>query len=86
MSSDSKIGFTSKLEVENEYLHEKVTDRSTGEVKVTDVHDPHSTTVKATVTSNNAKYEAKGIEDPHVTEGEAVELNPATVGCDTSQL
>ena len=86
MPSDSKIQFTSQLEIQNEYLHEKVTDRSTGEVKVTDVHEPHSSTRKTTITSNNAKYEAKGVESPHVTEGEAVELNPATVGCDTSQL
>ena len=86
MPSDSKIQFTSKLDIKNEYLHEKVTDRDTGEVKVTEVHDPHSATCKTTLTSNNAKYEAKGVEAPHVTEGEAVELNPATVGCDTSQL
>lgn len=85
-NSDSKIQFTSKLDVQNEYLHEKVTDHDTGEVKVTDVCDPHSTTLKTTVTSNPVKYEAKGTEEPHVTEGEAVDLNPATVGCDTSQL
>ena len=85
--SDSKnIQFTSKLDIQNEYLHDKVTDRSTGEVKVTDVREPHSATCKTTIASNNAKYEAKGTEAPHVTEGEAVEVNPATVGCDTSQL
>jgi hypothetical protein len=85
-SSSSKIQFSSNLDVQNEYLHEKVTDRSTGEVKVTDVHDPHSSTSKTTVASNNIKYEAKGVEEPKVTEGEAVDVNPATVGCDTSQL
>ena len=86
MPSDKKIQFTSKLDIKNEYLHEKVTDNSTGEVKVTDVREPHSCTSKTTITSNPVKYEAKGVEEPHVTEGEAVEVNPATVGCDTSQL
>ena len=85
-SDNSKIEFSSNLDIQNEVLHEKITDRTTGEVKVTDVYDPHSTTSKTTIASNNAKYEAKGVEEPHVTEGEAVELNPATIGCDTSQL
>lgn len=84
--SDSKVQFTSKLDIQNEYLHEKVTDNSTGEVKVTDVREPHASTCKTTITSNNAKFEAKGVEEPQVTEGEAVEINPATAGCDTSQL
>jgi hypothetical protein len=84
--SSSKIQFSSNLDVQNEYLHEKVTDRSTGKVKVTDVHDPHSSTSKTTIASNNIKYEAKGADEPKVTEGEAVDVNPATVGCDTSQL
>jgi len=82
----SKIQFTSKLDIQNEYLHEKVTDHSTGQVKVTDKVAPHQSTLKTTVASNPVKYEAKGVEEPQVTEGEAVELNPATVGCDTSQL
>jgi hypothetical protein len=85
-NDNSKIQFSSNLEVQNEYLHEKVTDRSTGEVKVTDVHDPHSSTSKTTIASNNVKFEAKGVDEPKVTEGEAVDVNPATVGCDTSQL
>lgn len=85
-SDSSKIQFTSNLVIQNEYLHEKVTDNSTGEVKVTDVRESHSATCKTTIASNNAEYEAKGTEAPHVTEGEAVEVNPATVGCDTSQL
>ena len=87
MPPDGKIQFTSNLAVENEYLHEKTTDNSTGEVKVTDVREPHSKTSTTTIASNNAKYEAKGIEPPRVTEGEALEVNPAvTAGCDTSQL
>jgi hypothetical protein len=85
-SSSSKIQFSSNLDVQNEYLHEKVTDRSTGEVKVIDVHEPHLKTSKTTVASNNVKYEAKGVDETKVTEGEAVDVNPATVGCDTSQL
>jgi hypothetical protein len=71
--SSSKIQFSSNLDVQNEYLHEKVT-------------DPHSSTSKTTIASNNIKYEAKGVDEPKVTEGEAVDVNPATVGCDTSQL
>lgn len=82
----TKIQFTSKLDVQNEYLHEKITDPSTGQVKVTDKVAPHQSTVKTTVASNPVTYEAKGVEEPKVTEGEAVELNPAVVGCDTSQL
>ena len=84
--TNSKIQFTSKLDIQNEYLHEKVTDNSTGEVKVTEVREPHSKSCSTTIASNDAKYEAKGTQAPHVTEGEAVEVNPATVGCDTSQL
>ena len=83
---NGKIQFTSKLDIENEYLHEKITDRSTGQVKVTDKVTPHQSTLKTTIASNPVKYEAKGVEEPQVTEGEAVELNPATIGCDTSQL
>lgn len=86
MPSDKKIQFTSKLDIDSEYLHEEIKDNSTGEVKVTDKQVPHQSTLKTTVTSNPVKYEAKGIEEPHVTEGEAVDINPATVGCDTSQL
>lgn len=84
--NNSKIQITSKLDVESEFLHEKVVDHDTGQVKVTDKYEPHHSSLKKTVTSNPVKYEAKGIEEPHVTEGEAVDLNPATVGCDTSQL
>lgn len=86
MPSDKKIQFTSKLDIDSESLHEKITDHSTGEVKVTDKEEPHKSTLKTTVTSNDAKYEAKGIEEPHVTEGEAVDINPGVIGCDTSQL
>lgn len=82
----SKIQITSKLDVDHKYLHEKITDNSTGEVKVTDTKEPHSSTCKTTVATNPVKYEAKGVEEPHVTEGDAVDVNPATVGCDTSQL
>lgn len=82
MSPSNKIQFTSKLDIKSEHLHEKVTDHSTGEVKVTDRQEPHSSTYKKTLTSNPVK----GVEPPHVTEGKAVDINPATVGCDTSQL
>jgi hypothetical protein len=85
-SDHTKIQFTSKLDIQNEYLHERVKDPSTGQVKVTEKVAPHQSTVKTTLTSNPVKYEVKGVEEPKVTEGEAVELDPATVGCDTSQL
>ena len=83
---NSKIEFTSKLEIENEYLHEKVKDPSTGQVKVTEKVAPHQSTATTTLASNPVKYEVKGVEEPKATEGEAVELDPAAVGCDTSQL
>jgi predicted double-glycine peptidase len=87
MSPSSKIEITSNLEVQNEYLHETLTDPSTGEVKFTDVQDEQVPRNKSTtIASNPVKYEAKGVDEPRVTEGEAVDLNPATVGCDTSQL
>lgn len=85
-NNNKKIQITSKLDVESECLHEKVVDHDTGQVKITDKHEPHYSSLKTTVASNPVKYEAKGVEEPHVTEGEAVDLNPATVGCDTSQL
>ena len=85
---DSKIQFTSKLDIQNEYLHERLKDPSTGQVKVTEKVAPHQSTSKTTVASNPVKYEVKGVEEPKVTEGEAetVELDHAAVGCDTSQL
>ena len=85
---NSKIQVTSKLDIQNEYLHEKIKDPSTGQVKVTEKVAPHQSTATTTLASNPVKYEVKGVEEPKVTEGEAetVELDPATVGCDTSQL
>jgi hypothetical protein len=83
---NSKIQYTSKLEIENEYLHEKVKDPSTGQVKVTEKVAPHQSTATTTLASNPVKYEVKGVEEPKAAEGEAVELDPAAVGCDTSQL
>jgi hypothetical protein len=85
---NSKIQFTSKLDIQNEYLHERLKDPSTGEVKVTEKVAPHQSTSKTTVASNPVKYEVKGVEEPKVTEGEAetVELDSAAVGCDTSHL
>lgn len=83
---NSKIQYTSKLDIQNEYLHERLKDPSTGEVKVTEKVAPHQSTATTTVASNPVKYEVKGVEEPKVIEGEAVELDPAAVGCDTSQL
>jgi hypothetical protein len=83
---NSKIQYTSKIDIQNEYLHEKVTDPSTGQVKVTEKVAPHQSSATTTLASNPVKFEVKGVEEPKVTEGEAVELDPAAVSCDTSQL
>ena len=86
MSSSKKIQFSSKLDVDSEHLHEKIVDNSTGEVKEINKQEPHSSTSTTTITSNPIKYEAKGISEPHVTEGKAVNVNPALDEFDTSQL
>ena len=86
MASNKKIQISSSLDIESESLHEVIQDHSTGKAKVVDVQEPHKSTKTTTITSNPIKYEAKGAEEPQVTEGKAVELNPATIGYDTSQL
>ena len=50
--TNSKIQFTSKLDIQNEYLHERLKDTSTGQVKVTEKVAPHQSTSKTTVASN----------------------------------
>lgn len=86
MAPNKKIQITSKLDISSENLYEKITDNTTGETKVVNKQEPHNTSETKTVTTNPVKYEAKGTEEPHVTEGKAVDINPATVGYDTSQL
>ena len=86
MAPNKKIQISSTVEVASESLHEVIQDHNTGKAKVVDVAEPHKTTTTTTIASNPVKYEAKGIEEPHVTEGQAVNVNPATVGYDISQL
>jgi hypothetical protein len=86
MASNKKIQISSTLDIQSESLHEVIKDHETGKTKVIDIQEPHKKTITSTITSNPVKYEAKGSEEPKVKEGEAVQLNPATVGYDTSQL
>lgn len=86
MAEDKKIQISSSFDIQAESLHEVIKDHDTGEVKVIDKEEPHEQKVATTITTNPVKYEAKGIEEPKVVEGEAVEINPALVGYDTSQL
>ena len=78
------LKITSNFDIESESLHQVTKDRETGETKVTDIQEPHRQTISSTITSNPVKYEAKGTEEPKVTEGEEVKVNPATIGYDTS--
>jgi hypothetical protein len=84
--ANRKIQISSSFDIQSESLHEVVKDNNTGQTKVTDIQEPHKRTEKTTITTNPVKYETKGTEEPQVTEGKAVHLNPATVGYDTSQL
>lgn len=86
MADNNKIQITSSLDIQAESLHEIIKDHNTGKAKVVDKEEPHEQSIKKTITTNPVKYEAKGVEEPKVKEGEAVEVNPATVGYDTSQL
>ena len=86
MASNKKIQISSSFDVQAESLHEVISDHNKGKSKVVDVEQPHKRTENVTVTSNPVKYEKKGIEEPQVTEGQEVKVNPATVGYDTSQL
>lgn len=84
--NNKKIQISSTFDIQSESLHEVIKDHNTGEAKVVDIQEPHKRTETATITTNPVKYEAKGIEEPKVTEGKEVKLNPATIGYDTSQL
>ena len=86
MATNKKIGISSSFDIQSESLHEVIQDHHTGKAKVVDVQEPHKKTATTTITTNPVKYEAKGTEEPKVTAGQAVEVNPATVGYDTSQL
>ena len=86
MAADKKIQISSSFEIESESLHEVTKDHNTGKAKFVDVEEPHKKTVHSTITTNPVKYETKGTEEPQVTEGQAVHVNSATVGYDTSQL
>lgn len=86
MTENKKIQISSSFDIQAESLHEVIQDHSTGETKVIDKEEPHKQTITTTITTNPVKYEAKGIEEPKVTEGKAVQVDPATIGYDTSQL
>jgi hypothetical protein len=86
MAGNKKIQISSTLDIQSESLHKVVTDHNTGKAKVVDIQEPHRFSTTTTITSNPVKYEAKGTEKPKVTEGREVQVNPATVGYDTSQL
>lgn len=85
-SSNKSIHISSSLDIQSESLHEKITDHSTGKSKVIDKETPHESSSSYTVTTNPVKYEKKGTDETKVTEGKAIDLDPATVGYDTSQL
>jgi hypothetical protein len=86
MSSHKQIQISSKLDIDSEVLHEKTVDNDTGETKETYRQEPHSSTTTTTVTTNPVQYEAKGIDELHVTQGKAFDVNPALSEYDTSQL
>lgn len=83
---NKKIQISSTFDIQSQSLHEVLKDHTTGKAKVVDSQEPHRKTVTSIITSNPVKYEAKGTEEPKVTEGQKVDVNPATVGYDTSQL
>lgn len=85
MTSNKTIQISSSFDIQSESLHEKIRDPSTGKGKTIDIEEPHRATTTTTITSNPVKYETNG-DEPHVTEGKDIELNPATVGYDASQL
>ncbi|KAH9842075.1 ribose 5-phosphate isomerase B [Teratosphaeria destructans] len=88
---NSTIQITSSVDIDNETLHEKIVDHTTGKVKTVDKQDPHSTSRTTTVASNPVKYETKGTEPPKLTSGHALQStstqrDPAAEGLDTSAL
>ena len=86
MSLNKSIRITSKLDIESESLHTKTVNHSTSKTKEVKKQEPHKSSYSTTITSNPVKYESKGTGEPKVTEGQAAEVNPATIGYDTSQL
>jgi len=75
------------LKRDGEVLHEKIQDHNTGETKIIDQEEPHSTTSSTTITSNPITIETKGPE-PKTKQGEShtIDDSPALEGLDTSQL
>lgn len=87
MGSDKKrLQISSSFDFESKHIHEKITNNTTGETRTVDSDEPHQSQRSVTITSDPVKYEVKGGEEPKVVEGEAVQVNPATIGFDTSQL
>jgi len=86
MASNKKIQISSSFDIDSESLHEKIVDHNTGKSKIVDKQEPHHSSKKVTITSNPVKYETKGAGETTVAQGEATEVNPATIGYDTSQL
>jgi len=87
MSDKKRIQISSNLQRDGESFHEKIQDHNTGETKIIDQDEPHSTTVSTTVTSNPTTVETNGPESK-TKQGESrtVDENPALEGLDTSQL
>lgn len=83
---NKRIQISSSFHTQSEFLHEVIHDRNTDKAKIVDIQEPHKKTESVTITSNPITYEKKGIEEPKVTKGEEVKINPAIVGYDTSQL
>lgn len=86
MAPEKDMHFSSSLDIQSESLHEKIIDHSTGKAKVVDKETPHESSSSHTITTNPVKYEKKGTDETKVTQGKAVDLDPATVGYDTRQL
>lgn len=86
MTSSKKIKFSSSFDIKSESFREKVVNHDTGTTRVVDNQNPIHSTRQFTLTTNPVKWESKDSNKPKQTSGYSIQVNPHTVGYDTSQL
>jgi len=87
MTDKKRIQISSTLQRDSESFHETIQDQNTGETKIIDQSNPHSTTSSTSITSNPFTVETKGLETK-TKQGDSITLNndPSLQGLHTSQL
>jgi len=87
MTDKKRIQISLTLQRDSKSFHEIIQDHNTGDTKIIDQSNPHSTTSSTTITSNPVTVETKGPETK-TKQGDSITLNndPSLQGLHTSQL